>query len=140
MKSLRFLVGSLMLILASSMTSESFAQSLSTSLSGSVFTFDEQGQRVPLIWANINAFNESYNMTTYTDGYGSYHFLLPFGTYNLTAAFRGYETQSRNVTLSPRQVLYINFYLKPQQMYSGYTDSLPVGHLFLAALQHERDE
>ena len=83
-------------------------------LQGTVTTFDNFGEQLPLPWVRVNATSRVLNQTIYTNANGFYQMVLPAGTYRISTYLRGYSGAIMNMTLVPGQVLIINFYLRWQ--------------------------
>jgi len=81
-------------------------------LQGTVTTFDNFGEQLPLAWVRVNATSRALNLTIYTNANGFYQMVLPAGTYRISTYLRGYSTVIVNMTLTPGQVMISNFYLR----------------------------
>jgi hypothetical protein len=83
-------------------------------LQGTVTTFDNFGEQLPLAWVRVNATSRAFNLTIYTNANGFYQMVLPTGTYRISTYLRGYSTVIVNMTLTPGQTMISNFYLRWQ--------------------------
>lgn len=81
-------------------------------LQGMVTGFDQDGDRIPLSWVQINATSQSFNLTVYTGLNGLYVLILPPGTYKISTTTTGYQSQSTNVTLASGQLMLHDFILR----------------------------
>jgi len=83
-------------------------------LQGTITTFDNLGEQLPLAWVRINVTSRVLNLTIYTNTYGFYQMVLPAGTYRISTYLRGYSSVFQNITLIPGQTMISNFYLRWQ--------------------------